>query len=295
MQEEMMDSVERTLDSWELTTVPIRPSEADLTHMTAQIKKRFAAPSVLILGMTPELVDMAHQLGAARIAVMELRLLGIEAYRQLVKAPFDAINGDWREFRPECAHAFDVILGHGPFIFLAFPDDWIATLRVVRRYLVPSGVVIMRHFHVPRSGFGFAMHYERLLNEFEARTNVRDEAARAREFLKTVTCLRASAILGATRADGVVDQAELDRLMAYEKRHLGQRYGGEKIWQRMHDEFDYPTAAGYGSVRPLAAPRLHQARQVLEQGGLRIEDVTMIGEQPTPGCFSFITGTFAAD
>jgi hypothetical protein len=289
-----MDTVERTLDSWELTTVPIRPSQADLAHMTRQIEKRFTAPRVLILGMTPELVDMAHALGAARIAVMELRPVGIAAYRQLVAAPFEAINGDWREFRQECAHAFDVVLGHGRFIFLSFPDEWVATLGVVRRYLLPGGVVILRHFHVPPGGYPFVPNYQRLIDEFEARTRSGDEAVRVREFLAMVTCLRCSAILGATQEDGVVDQVELDRLMAYEKRQLGERYAGKQIWRRMRDEFDYPTAAGYGSVRPLAAPRLEQARHVLEEGGLHLEDVTMVGEQPAPGCFSFITGTFAA-
>jgi hypothetical protein len=289
-----MDTVERTLDSWELTTDPIRPSRADLVHMTAEIKKRFAKPRVLILGMTPELVNMAHQAGAVRIVVMELRSIGLEAYRQLVDVPFEAINGDWREFRPECEQAFDVVLGHGPFIFLAFPDEWIATLSVVRRYLARGGVVIMRHFHVPPAGYPFATNYERLLREFEARTNDTDEVAWENEFLKTVTSLRCSAILGATQADGVVNQLELDRLMAYEKRDIEQRYSGRTIWRRMRDEFDYPTAAGYGSVRPLAAPRLDQVRGVLERGGLHIKDVTMIGEQPTPGSFSFITGTFDA-
>lgn len=287
-----MDTIERTLDSWELTTVPIRPSEDDMVHMTAQIKKRFAHPRVLILGMTPELVDMAYQLGAERVVVMELRSVGLEAYRQMVKAPFEAINGDWREFRPECARSFDVILGHGPFIFLAFPNEWTTTLGVVHRYLVPGGMMSMRHFHVPPTGFAFPPHYERLIEEFEARTKGVDEIVRAGEFLKTVTSLRCSAILGATREDGVVDQVELDRLMEHEKQDIGRRYGGERIWRRMRDEFDYPTAAGYGSVRPLAAPRLDQARRVLERGGLRIEDVTMIGTQPTPECFSFITGTF---
>jgi hypothetical protein len=287
-----MDTIERTLDSWELTTDPIRPSEADLAHMTAEIRRRFANPRVLILGMTPELIDMAHQLGAERIVVMELRLLGLNAYRRLVKAPFEAINGDWRVFHPAYANSFDVILGHGPFIFLVFPDEWIATLGVVRRYLTRGGVMIMRHFHVPAAGYPFLMHYERLLREFEARTKDEGETVRTREFLKTVTSLRCSAILGATQEDGVVDQFELDRLMQHEKHDIARRYGSEKIWQRMHDEFDYPTAAGYGSVRPLAAPRLHQVRQVLERGGLCIEDVRMIGAQPTPECFSFITGTF---
>jgi len=260
--------------------------------MTRQIEKRFAKPRILILGMTPELIDMAYRLGAARIVVMELRSIGLAAYRQLVEAPFEAINGDWREFHPECDQSFDVILGHGPFIFLAFPHDWIATLRVLRRYLIKGGLTIMRHFHVPPQGYPFVPNYERLVGEFEARTKGANGAVRDREFLKTVTSLRCSAILGATQPDGVVDQEELDRLMAREKKDIERRYGGDDIWRKMREEFDYPTAAGYGSVRPLAAPRLDQARQVLERGGLYIEDVTMIGEQPTPGCFSFITGAF---
>lgn len=290
-----MDTVERTLDSWELTTEPIRPSRADLTHMTSQIRKRFMKPKVLILGMTPELVDMAHRANAARVVVMELRLVGLEAYRRMVDAPFEAINGDWRNFHPECHQSFDVILGHGPFIFLSFPEDWIATLNVVRRYLLPGGVMILRHFHVPPAGYPFQSNYERLIQDFEARTKDVIEAVYAREFTKTVTSLRASAILGATQANGVVDQAVLDQLMAYMKQEIGRRYGNQRIWHRMRDEFDYPTAAGYGSVRPLAAPRLEQARQVLEHSGLNIDDVTMIGEQPTPECFSFISGTFGAN
>jgi hypothetical protein len=225
---------------------------------------------------------------------MELRSAGLQAYRNLACAPFEPINGDWRELRQECTNSFDVILGHGPFIFLKFPDEWISTLAVIRQYLVPGGIVVMRHFHVPPKGYMFEKHYDRLLQEFERSNKKAVEAVRSREFLKTVTSLRCSAILGATQADGVVNQAKLDQLMEHEKRDIGHRYAGEGIWERMRDEFDYPTAAGYGSVRPLAAPRLDQAVETLERGGLRIIDVTMVGDQPTPGCFSFITGTFDA-
>ncbi|WP_157604235.1 class I SAM-dependent methyltransferase [Rhizobacter sp. Root1221] len=289
-----MDSVERTLDSWELTTEPIRPGAPDLAYMTAQIKKRFAKPRVLILGMTPELVDMALQLGAARVVVMELRAVGLAAYKELVEGAFESINGDWRVYQRSCDQAFDVILGHGSFIFLSFPSDWLATLAVVRKYLVPGGILSMRHFHVPPVEYPFPPNYKRLLEEFEARASGADETRRAQEFITTVTSLRCSAILGATQPDGVVDQVELDRLMAWAKQDLEQKYGHEKVWQRMRDEFDYPTAAGYGSVRPLAAPRLDQVIPVLEAGGLAIEDVTPIGDQPLPGCFVFVTGTFKA-
>lgn len=286
------DTVARTLESWELTTVPIRPCEADLLYMTDRMTKRFKNPRVLILGMTPELIDMAHSAGASRIVVMELRSLGLEAYSRLVKNSFESINGDWREHQPACDQAFDIVLGHGSFIFLSFPDDWIKTLSVVRRYLAPGGALIVRHFHVPSRGYPFPDHYERLMHAFDVTTRGMGAEARDREFIKTVTCLRCSAILGATRSDGVVDQIELDRLMALAKEDLQRRHGGEKVWTLMRDEFDYPTAAGYGSVRPLAAPSLEQVRPVWEKGGVRIDDVTMIGDLPVPGSFSFITGGF---
>lgn len=288
-----METIERTRESWELTTEPIRPCAADLVHMSRQIAKRFARPRVLILGMTPELVDMAYEAGASRVAVIELRSLGLAAYKALARQGFEAINGDWRDFHPQCEGAFDIVLGHGPFIFLAFPEDWSKTLAVVRRYLVPGGALIVRHFLVPPQGFPFAPNYDRLVAEFDARAGDAEGDARIAEFMRMVTILRASAILGATRPDGVVDQAELDRIMASIQSGLERRYGSEPAWDLMRDEFGFPTAAGYGSVRPLAAPRLDQVRPVLEAAGLRVTDVTMIGEQPLPGCFCFITGEFA--
>lgn len=287
------DTVERTLESWELTTVPIRPCEADMVYMTEQMKKRFKNPRVLILGMTPELIDMAYAAGASRVVVLELRSLGIEAYSRLVKNKFDSINGDWREFQPQCEQAFDIVLGHGSFIFLELPNDWLKTLAVVRRYLAPKGAMIVRHFHTPEGGFAFPEHYERLMGIFERTTRGVDNHTRDLEFIKTVTSLRCSAILGATKTDGVVDQVELDRLMALAKEDLEHRHGTESVWNLMRPEFDYPTAAGYGSVRPLAAPTLAQVREVWENGGIKVDDVTMIGELPTPGSFSFITGGFS--
>ncbi len=287
-----MDTIDRTFDSWYLTTEPIRPSKLDLEHMTRMIKERYHAPRVLILGMTPELIDMASEAGANKIIVMELRILALEAYRKMVSSPFEAKNGDWRIHYPELDRQFELVIGHGPFIFLKFPGEWISTLRVIRNYLTLEGSVIMRNFHVPYAAFDFSRVYTRLTNDLESKSHGLSEEDFTHNFLKTATSVRALAIQGATGKDGTVNQEKLDNLMAFIKEDLCLRFGQRSVWTIMKDEFDYPTAAGYASVRPLAAPLVSQVDETFRAGGLTIEDLTMIGNLPEPGSFSFLTGSY---
>src|SRR4029079_2595766 len=86
-----------------------------------------AATRVLVLGTTPELIDMLLGKGVDRIAAIERDPDTIEAMVRLATrawAVVELIAGDCLDPRPAWRSALDLVLCDGGLIFLPFPDGW---------------------------------------------------------------------------------------------------------------------------------------------------------------------------
>lgn len=283
-------SVERVLTSWSLTGEPIRPSNDELHHFRRRLAER-SAPKILILGLTPELVDLALDLMPTRTSVMEIRQVAVEALRHLRGRDWSSVEfllDDWRHQHQGLRESFDAVLGHGSLVLLAFPQDWLTTLKNVHDFLVPGGLLILRTFHMPSGGHPFEVNYARLLREFEAAILGAPDESRLRQLVQTISEIRCTAILAATRDCGSVDHETLARVNDWIRQDLGSRFGTQEVWKVLGPEFDIPTAAGYEGLWPKAAPTWEMAREVIAASGFSVQ-IDFVGTRPGPGCFQVVS------
>ena len=129
--------VRRIVDSWRIVGSPARPDAAQVEVFRSAVK---TATRVLVMGTTPELIDLLLDKAVDRITAVERDPDTIEAMRRLATkdwAGVELVPGDWLDPRPAWRSAFDLVLCDGGLIFLPFPDDWRAVLTVV-------GLVITR-------------------------------------------------------------------------------------------------------------------------------------------------------
>src|SRR6266496_4700079 len=100
---------------WSGLRVPVRPGPEGLDLYRAQME-RFPSMNVLVLGSTPELVDMALALKAKKVVSMERDPEIMEAMRQLGKEDWTAVElvaGDWLEERQIFYSVFDCVVCDG--------------------------------------------------------------------------------------------------------------------------------------------------------------------------------------
>ena len=126
-------------DVWSRLTVPVRPGPEGLDLYREQIDL-FTRKQVLVLGATPELVDMALRLGADRVVSIERNPEIMAAMRQLGEEDWSSVQmvvGDWLEHRSEFHAAFNCIVCDGGLLFLEFPGQVGAPFRIGPRISGP--------------------------------------------------------------------------------------------------------------------------------------------------------------
>jgi hypothetical protein len=283
--------IRQVLQSWELISQPIRPSQQELDFMRAVVHQSFESPRILVLGATPELVDTVIDIEPQRTVVVETRPEAIDAMQQLAKQDWGSAEfliDDWRNQRPELENQFEVIVGHGALLFLSYPREWQSVMGILRRYLVDDGAIILRSLFMPPHHHALQSNYERQLTDFEQASANQTETERLRHFIDVTSSLRITAALASTQDNGVIDHERLREAMKWVREDLTRRYKGQPIWDVMEPEFRNTRQRGYEEVWPLAAPTWEQAKPVLEECGFDVE-IQFIGNKPVPGCFCVIT------
>ena len=111
---------------WSKLRVPVRPGPEGLDLYRYQMK-RLQGKDILVLGATPELVDMAIELKAEKVVSVERNPEIVEAMRQLGEKDWSMVQlvtGDWLEERPEFEASFDCAVCDGGLLFLQYPAQW---------------------------------------------------------------------------------------------------------------------------------------------------------------------------
>lgn len=127
----------------EYYTPPGRPSNDDIENYRLLIKKYDASGTALVLGATPELRNLLHELGF-RITSLDINPHSFQYLDKLVpeSKKEEKRIGDWCSI-PLPDESFDVILGDVPVANV--PSDLQASFyRNMSRMLRPSGVFIHR-------------------------------------------------------------------------------------------------------------------------------------------------------
>jgi SAM-dependent methyltransferase len=153
---------------WALVGPPLRPSPADVAVVAGVVAGSCAAGArVLVLGVTPELVEMRWPPSTEVVAIDRARAV-IGSIFPAGAARATAIQGDWLAL--PCADAsLTAVVGDGSLSNLRFPDAYRAIAGELARVLAPGGVVVLRLFAAPEAreplaGVREELHASRISN-----------------------------------------------------------------------------------------------------------------------------------
>lgn len=144
---------ERQAEQWELLGHPLRPGPPDIVRVQESVDERGPitgdAPTALILGVTPELVQLRWPAGATVLAtdrsMVMIRGIGPAASQSVGRA--SSAQADWLAL-PLPDASCDLVLSDGGFANVPGADA-AALARSIRRVLCPDGVLTTRMFVRP--------------------------------------------------------------------------------------------------------------------------------------------------
>jgi hypothetical protein len=261
--------VRRIMENWSLRTGPARPDATTVARYRSAVT---GARSALVMGATPELIDMLLADGVDRVTAIDGHPETMEAMRRLAREDWSRVErvaGDWRESRPAWASAFDRVLCDGGLMFLPFPDNWRRVLRLIHGYLRPGGRFVTKASSVSPGESGCADHYMRAMIRFEAERATLDPEQRARTFAGVVSELRGIARFGAVDAEGRV----LADVVAAARRWMGEdlRRRYPEFERIIATWFEHPTPVGGDAVSIVAVPALERVMAEMAECGFHVE------------------------
>ena len=135
---------------WKHWGPPLRPSPEDIAAMHGAvadwcIRSARNDPRVLLLGVTPEIATMPWPDGT--------RLWAVDRSAEMIELVWpgdlpgrrEALFGEWLEM-PFADAEFDIVIGDGCFIHMAYPVGWRSLAARLRRLLRDDGLMALRFF-----------------------------------------------------------------------------------------------------------------------------------------------------
>ena len=139
-------AIDRYINDWNCLNSPYRPTQLGLLRYRDSLNS-VPLPknsSVLILGSTPELIDLAIRSGVKNIVRMDSSMEILEAMEQLAEENWSHVetySRDWLSDNPSWAGRFDLIWSDGGPLFLPFPSHWSILFEQVASWLKPGGLL----------------------------------------------------------------------------------------------------------------------------------------------------------
>jgi hypothetical protein len=225
---------------------------------------------VLILGSTPELIDMAVDAGAERIVSIERSATVIEAFRALGRKDWSGVQfiaGDWLEDRSEFHGRFNCIMCDGGILFLEYPGHWGRLFKVVHSYLESGGIFAAKGWAEPPGDRQYEAMVEEYIGAFKESSSDRDAEAKRAAFIWLASVLRLIAFVGAVRTDGSYDQKllveRLDGLIA----RLEGEFPAPAMIEINHAAFKYLARSQPGRADTVTGAGYDRAEQLLTRSG----------------------------
>jgi SAM-dependent methyltransferase len=261
--------VRRIMEDWRHATAPPRPDPAHVPRYRSASK---GARSALVMGATPELIDMLIGEEVDRVTAIDLHPETMEAMRRLATEDWSRVNmvlGDWRGARPAWASAFDVVLCDGGLMFLPFPEDWRKVLTVVHDYLKPGGRFVTKASSVSPGASGYADHYAEAVAQFESERGALGPEQQARRFANLASRLRSMSRFGAVDPEGRVLPDVVARARQSMSADLRRRY--PEFDPLIGTHFERPTRVGGDGVGIVAVPALERVTAELANCNFDVE------------------------
>ncbi len=153
--------------NWSMWGCPVRPGQEDILLFQKKLKS-IEESRVLILGCTPELVDMVLEENPLRVTIMDRFPPNVTAMKKMATKNWsrvEVIIRDWRTPLDDLTDRYNIVLGDGPFTFLRFPDDYLLICRNLNRYISDGGLVVIRNMvWMERSPDELDSYYRQIMN-----------------------------------------------------------------------------------------------------------------------------------
>lgn len=138
---------------WTHVGPPLRPSPEDLAVPRATIAEWIAVsgrtdPSILVMGVTPELCAMRPEPDGRAIAVDQSIDMIRSVWPGRASARDHAVSANWR-FLPLATRSIDLVLGDGFMTNLPYPTGYASSLAEMHRLLRTGGRCVIRCFVQP--------------------------------------------------------------------------------------------------------------------------------------------------
>jgi len=283
--------VQAVLHTYGFLAEPIRPPSTVLGEFRRHIAAATGLP-VLVFGATPELIDMANELGAPRVVSMDWNVDTFEAMRRTARTGWSHVeyrHGNWTVPDDGLREQFGCVVSDGGPLFLRFPDEWCAASRAAFGYLRPGGTWVSRAVDWPAGDPPFETCVLNEIDGFLAQRAGLDEAAALTAFKAMTVRIRVRSFHRVVGADYMIDQAELARRNDAAARALFERFPGPRF--REVTEMNLLRLArptrGRSDLASIVPPG--PARRVLEEIGFE----TQVTEFKTtvPGCDYVLAAT----
>jgi SAM-dependent methyltransferase len=275
---------------WSRLTVPVRPGPEGLDLYRRQID-RFAHKHVLVLGATPELVDMAVRLKAERVVSIERNPEIMAAMRQLGEEDWSGVQmivADWLEQRHEFRAAFNCIVCDGGLLFLEFPGQWERLFELVHGYLAPGGVFVAKEWAEPAGNWDYEAMKLDLVAAFEQQCPRMNNGEAAQAFSHLVSEMRLAAFIDMTRKDGSFAQeplvARLDRLIE----EFEERFPDPEQIAMTHAALKYLARSRPGTTDTVAGVRYDGAQRLPSRQGFQCREFPLPDAPVRGGNYMFV-------
>ncbi len=269
---------------WRKLTVPVRPGPEGLELYRSEMQ-RFKNKQVLVLGATPELVDMAVSLRAGRVTSIERNSEIMIAMQQLSGEDWSSVEmivGNWLEDRPAFRSAFNCIVCDGGLLFLAYPAQWEQLFKLVSGYLIRGGVFVAKEWAEPDSSRTFEVIKDELIQSFDRGRRELDNAKTTDAFARLVSELRLAAFIGLTRADGSFDQDPLVRRLDALNEELEKSYQNPEMISMARGALKYLARSQPETTDTVAGVPYKGAEELLVKYGLSVTEHPL-PDAPVPG------------
>lgn len=258
---------------WGQLRVPVRPGIEGLELYRFQIQQ-FATKDILILGATPELIDMALELNADKVVSVERNPEVIEAMRQLGTQDWSRvqlIEGDWLEERPEFIGAFSCIVCDGGLLFLEYPGQWEQLFKLIHSYLMPGGVFIAKEWAEPIGQRDYDQFVAEMIDEFETNSVHQSPIERIESYTYLASELRLAIFIHATLDNASFDQELLVKRADALCEKLVQKFPDPQMVQTTESALKYLARSEPGRTDTVAGARFDKADELLSRQGFRSE------------------------
>lgn len=288
-----VERVHWTRRLWAHAAAPFRPAASGLRAYAESLDAYGPASArALVLGATPELIDLMIERQASRVVAMDISLetwLAVQGMGRHRWSDVEWIHGDWLTPAPALQGAVDVICCDGGTLFLDWPTGWRRLFEVAFETLAPGGVFITKTQDMRGDGRGPEAHLAAHIERFE-RARRRDPAGEMQHFRTMISSLHVALFLGTVRPDASLDPAPASVALRRAAGVLRARYAEPRFADFIDLFFEDMDPLRDPRAVLAASPSPEAIAALLEDVGFVVERADLPADHaPAPGVCSMFT------